>query len=156
MWRLDTSWGRPDRQLCNRLSITRFMQYHIRATFERCCLRVRMVALLLHVNTIMRTASGWCCPDVRTVAILYHVLPYQGWCLGGIALSSRQMQLSSHICLREWNPISCRTLMSVQTDATLNCSKLLDTDGRPDAWLGHPDGSLESDFSDLESAHNLL
>jgi hypothetical protein len=33
---------------------------------------------------------------------------------------------------------------------------LLDTDGRPDAWLGHPDGRLGSNFSDLESAQNLL
>jgi hypothetical protein len=37
----------------------------------------------------------------------------------------------------------------VRTDATLNCSNLLDTDGLPD-------GSLGSDFSDLESAQNLL
>jgi hypothetical protein len=37
-----------------------------------------------------------------------------------------------------------------------NSSKLLGSDGRPDAWLGHLDGSLGSDFSDLESAQNLL
>jgi hypothetical protein len=73
------------------------------------------------------------------------------------------MHLSSHICVCEGNPISCRTLTGIQTvlqrrldgctgildssrtlksvrtcchdvhmDATLNCSKLLDTDGRPD------------------------
>jgi len=34
--------------------------------------------------------------------------------------------------------------------------KLLDTVGRPDARLGHPDGNKGSDFFELESAHNLF
>jgi len=34
----------------------------------------------------------------------------------------------------------------VQTDASLNSSNLVDTDGHPDAWLGRPDESLGSDF----------
>jgi hypothetical protein len=55
---------------------------------------------------------------------------------------------------------------------TLNCLKLLDTDGSPDgiatsseqmlltdeclnALLGHPDGNMGYDFSDLESTQNL-
>jgi hypothetical protein len=59
-----------------------------------------------------------------------------------------------------------------RTDATLNSSKLLDTDGHPDgitassgrmlltdespdASLDCPDGNLGSDFSELESAQNL-
>jgi hypothetical protein len=74
---------------------------------------------------------------------------------------------------------SSRTLNSVRTcchdvwtDATLNWSKLLDTDGspdviatssrhmllideRPDALLGCPDGNQGSDFSELESTQNL-
>jgi hypothetical protein len=81
------------------------------------------------------------------------------------------MELFSHICVCEGNPISCRTLMSVwtcccgvQTDATLNSSNLLDTDGRPDGittssgrmlltdehpdiLLGCQDGNKGSDFS---------
>jgi len=61
----------------------------------------------------------------------------------------------------------------VRTDATLNCSNLLDTDGRldgiamssgcmlltdehPDTLLSRPDESLGSDFSDLKFAQNLL
>jgi hypothetical protein len=54
----------------------------------------------------------------------------------------------------------------VRTDGTLNCSKLLDTNGRPDgcyftdarpdARQERADGILGSDFSDLESAQNLL
>jgi len=74
---------------------------------------------------------------------------------------------------------SSRTLKSVRTcycdirtDASLNYSKLLDTDGspndilmsskrmfltdeRPNALLGRPDGNKGSDFSELESAQNL-
>jgi hypothetical protein len=71
--------------------------------------------------------------------------------------------LSSHIYVCEGNPISCQTLMSiqmcchdVQTNATLNCLNLLDTNGHQDACLGHHNGSLGSDFFDLESAQNLL
>jgi hypothetical protein len=33
--------------------------------------------------------------------------------------------------------------------------KLLDTDGRPDASLGRPNGNKGSDFSELESSQNL-
>jgi hypothetical protein len=73
------------------------------------------------------------------------------------------MQLSSHICVWEGNQISCWTLMSVRTccwdvrtDATLNNLKLPDTYGHPDGWLDLPGGSLGSDFSNLESAQNLL
>jgi hypothetical protein len=60
----------------------------------------------------------------------------------------------------------------VQKDATLNCSKLFDTDGHPngiatlsrrmlltderlDALLGRPDRNKGSDFFELESTHNL-
>jgi hypothetical protein len=60
----------------------------------------------------------------------------------------------------------------VRTDATLNCSNILDIDGspdgiamasgwmlltneRPDALLGCPDRNKGSDFSELESAQNL-
>jgi hypothetical protein len=38
----------------------------------------------------------------------------------------------------------------------LNCSNLLDTDESLDTCLGRPNGILGSDFSDLESAQNLL
>jgi hypothetical protein len=89
------------------------------------------------------------------------------------------MQLSSHICVCKGNLISCRTLISirtyyheVRTDATLNCSNLLDIDGHPDgivmssgrmlltnersdALLGHLDGNKGSDFYELESVHNF-
>jgi hypothetical protein len=89
------------------------------------------------------------------------------------------MQLSFHICDCGGNPISCRKLMSVRTyccdvrtDVTLSCSKLLDTDGRPDgittssgwmlltderldAFLGRLNRNKGSDFSELESAQNL-
>jgi hypothetical protein len=66
------------------------------------------------------------------------------------------MQLSSYIRVCEGNLITCRTLMSVRTDATLNCLNLLDTDGGPDVCLGPLDGILGSDFSELEFAQNLL
>jgi hypothetical protein len=65
--------------------------------------------------------------------------------------------------------IRCR---DVQRDATLNCSKLLDIDGRPDGiatssgrmllidecpdvLLGRSDKNKGSNFSELESAQNL-
>jgi hypothetical protein len=41
------------------------MQYHIGATSRSYCPSVWMIALLLHVITIIRTASKWCCPDVQ-------------------------------------------------------------------------------------------
>jgi hypothetical protein len=44
----------------------------------------------------------------------------------------------------------------VQTDATLNCSNLIDTDERLNACLGRSDRILGSDFTELESAQNLL
>jgi hypothetical protein len=60
----------------------------------------------------------------------------------------------------------------VRTDAILNSSKFLDTDGcpdekfssfrrmlltdeRPDVILSHPNGSLGFDFFEMESAQNL-
>jgi len=117
--------------------------------------------------------------------------------------SSGRLQLSSHICVWDKNPITCQTLNGVRTvlprrldgctwtldssrtlnsgwtichysrtDAILNSSKFLDTDGRPDgkfssSWrmlltderpdiiLSPPDGSLGSDFSALKSTQNL-
>jgi len=33
--------------------------------------------------------------------------------------------------------------------------KLLDTDGRPNAWLGRLGGNIGSNFSELESVQNL-
>jgi hypothetical protein len=69
--------------------------------------------------------------------------------------------------------MSVRTCCSdVQTDVTLNCSKLLDTDGRldgiatssgqmlltderSDALLGRFNRNKGSNFSELESAQNL-
>jgi hypothetical protein len=68
---------------------------------------------------------------------------------------------------------SSRTLKSVRTDATLNCSKLLDTNGssdgiamlsrqmlltdeRLDLLQGRPDGNKGFDDFELESAQNLL
>jgi len=77
-------------------------------------------------------------------------------CSDDVALTSGQMQLSSHIRVCEGNMIPCRTLICVRTDATLNCSNLLDTYRCLDACLGHPDGILGFDFSELESAQNLL
>jgi hypothetical protein len=44
----------------------------------------------------------------------------------------------------------------VRMGATLNRSNLLDADGRLDACLSLSDGSLGSDFSNLESEQNLL
>jgi len=41
-------------------------------------------------------------------------------------------------------------------DASLNSLNFLDTDGRPDACMSRLDGSLGSDFSDLESAESSL
>jgi hypothetical protein len=127
-----------------------FKRFHIRATSGRCCPSVRTVVLVLHVITIIRTASGRCFPDVQTITILLHVLPYQGPRPDGVALSSRRMQLSSHICVCEGNLISCRTLMSVRMDATLNYLNPLDTDG------GRPNEILGSDFCELKFAQNLL
>jgi hypothetical protein len=132
------------------------------------------------------------------VVILLHVLPYEVWRPDGVDLSSGRMQLSSHIRVYEGKLNSPRTLTgvhtvlpcrsdgctgmlkssqilysvcchNVRTDATLNCSKLLDTDGsldgittssgrmrltneRPDALLGRPNKNKGSDFSELESA----
>jgi hypothetical protein len=70
------------------------------------------------------------------------------------------MNSGQTICLYVW------------TDASWNSSKFLDTDGhpdgiatlygrmlltdeRPDALMSHPDESLGSDFSELESSQNL-
>jgi hypothetical protein len=61
---------------------------------RQCCPRVQTVALLLHVITIIRIASGLCCPDVQTVVILLHILPYHGLHPDGVALSFGPMQLS--------------------------------------------------------------
>jgi len=87
-------------------------------------------------------------------------------CPGGIVTSSGWI----HWCT--WTLDSSGTLKSVrtccwdiQTDANLNYSKLLDTDGSPDS-IGTssrrilltdecPDKNKGSDFSDLESAQNL-
>jgi hypothetical protein len=99
-----------------------------------------MAATLLNAISIIKTASRWCCPDVRTVVILPHVLPYQRPRPVVVALSSGWIQLSSHIRVCEGNSITCQTLMNVRTcchdvrtDATLNSSNLLDTNGCPDA-----------------------
>jgi hypothetical protein len=44
----------------------------------------------------------------------------------------------------------------IRMDATLNSSNLLDTNGRPDARQGHQGEILGSDFSEVESAQNIL
>jgi hypothetical protein len=96
--RPDGSWEHQDGQLCNRLSITSFTQYHIRVEFERCCPSVQTVALLLHVIFIIRNsvqtilpwrpdgcnssprlalsriASGQCRLDVRANAAVFPYL----------------------------------------------------------------------------------
>jgi hypothetical protein len=51
---LDCSWGRPDRQLCNRLSKLVEYSFLNRAAFGRCCPSVRTVALLVHAIFILR------------------------------------------------------------------------------------------------------
>lgn len=100
-----------------------------------------------------------------------HILPYQGWRPDGVDMSSRRMQLSSHICICKGKPNSSQTLTGilkvlprrpdgctitlessrtlksirtcchdVRTDATFNCSKLLDTDGVWTVLQRRPDG----------------
>jgi hypothetical protein len=54
----------------------------------------------------------------------------------------------------------------IRTDANLNCSKLLDTDGRPDGKFSssgrmllteeHPDGCKGNELTDLNSTQSLL
>jgi hypothetical protein len=172
--------------------------------------------------------SGRCCPSVRTVVLPLHtisIIRYErqdhgvwrpdGWTssarlsLSKIAsgrehTSSERLQLSSHICVWDKNPITCRTLNGVrtvlprhldgctwtlddsrilnsgrtifhyvQTDATLNSSKLLGTDGgpdrkfsssermlltdeRPDGIPHRPDGCKRTELTDLNSAQSLL
>jgi hypothetical protein len=80
---------RPDDLLCNWLFIMCFTRFHIKTASKWCCLRVRMVALCLHVIAITRPhpdnvvllsrwmqsvhaislsrilVFGQCCPDVR-------------------------------------------------------------------------------------------
>jgi hypothetical protein len=157
----------------------RSTRFHIRAAFRWHCPRVQTVALLLHAIFIIRTTFERCCLDVRTDAAVFlytclwrksdylsnsdvcsDVLP---WRPNGVALTSGRTQLSSYIRVCEGNLITCRTLMcvrtcchDVRTDATLNCSNILDNDGRLNAWLGRPDGILGFDFSKLEFVHNLL
>jgi hypothetical protein len=50
----DGSWGRPDWQLCNRIS--KFVEYSFpnRTESGRCCPSIRMVALLLHAIFILK------------------------------------------------------------------------------------------------------
>jgi len=64
----------------------RFMHFHIKAVFGWCFLRVRTVALCLHVIAIIRTASGW----MHNVCTQF---PYQGsQCPDSVALSSNTVR----------------------------------------------------------------
>jgi hypothetical protein len=49
------------------------------------------------------------------IVTLLHVLPYQGYRPDDVDLTSGRMQLSSHICVWEGNPFTCRTLTGVRT-----------------------------------------
>jgi hypothetical protein len=110
-----------------------------RAAFRRCCPSVRTITLQLHAIFIIRTG-------VRTVLPWrsdgYKSAPHLALsriASGRVDLSSGRLQLSSHICVCEENPFTCWTLdcvrtccWDIRTDATLNSSKLLETDGSLD------------------------
>jgi hypothetical protein len=92
--RLNASWGRPNEQLCNRLSITRSTQYHIRAASGQCCPNVRTVACKYHNKDRIQMVLPWrsdgcnsslylalsmitserCCPIIRTDATVFPYL----------------------------------------------------------------------------------
>jgi hypothetical protein len=92
---------------------------------------------------------------------------------GGIASSSGRLNWCTWTLDYSGSLKSGRTICHyVRTNATLNSSKLLDTDGgldwkfsssgwmlltdeRSDGLQGRPDGCLGSDFSELEFAQNL-
>jgi hypothetical protein len=82
------------------------------------------------------------------VVPLLHVITIiktmSGWCSPVV-----RMDATAFPCMR-----TC--YHDVWTDATLNISNLLDSDGRLDARQGCPDGILGSDFSEVEFAQNLL
>jgi hypothetical protein len=79
--------------------------------------------------------------------------------------SSERLQLSSHTCVLERNLSTCQTLKSIEGSRHKGRSRqkvlIVRTN---DAWIveqldgisRHPDGCKGSDFSDLESVHNLL
>jgi hypothetical protein len=78
-------------------------------------------------------------------------------------MSSERMHWNAGIFLNSDSVQTC--CHDVQTDATVNCSKLLDIDGSSDGIATssrrnlltdeRPDGILGFDFSELESAQNL-
>jgi hypothetical protein len=85
--------------------------------------------------------------------------PYHGsWRPDDVALASGQVQAIFPLCVCKGKLETSQTLKNVrtcchdvQTDATFNCSKLLDTNERPDTWLGRVDRNMGSNFSKLES-----
>jgi hypothetical protein len=77
----DRSIECQDGLLCNLLSITCFMRFHIKATFERCCPRFRMVALCLHIIAItgprpdgVALSFRRCCPVFRIDVECMHTI----------------------------------------------------------------------------------
>jgi hypothetical protein len=103
-----------------------------RATSKRCCPSVQTVALLLYAISIIRTerpdSVDWR-PDGWTSS---------AW-LALSRIASGRLQLSSHFYVWKGNPFTCQTLKGVwtccrdiQTDATWNSLKLLETDGSLD------------------------
>jgi hypothetical protein len=115
----------------------------IKAASGRCRPRVRTVTNCLHIISLSRTASGQCCPVDLTDAS----------CLPNPCLQ-RKSKYFSNSDLRPNN-----VALSSGRMHTRAIQKLLDLDGHPDAWLGHPDGNKGSDFfwvvNYAESSWNL-
>jgi len=130
---------RPDGQLCNR--ILRFMLSILRP-------RLDGVALLLQVNTIIRTVSGRCCPIVQTDAAVF---PYL--CLW------RKFDFLSNSDERSdvlpWRPDGWNLELLESSRHWWVSGRMLLTDECSDILLGRPDGNKGSDFSELEFAQNL-
>jgi hypothetical protein len=130
-------YHRTYRILCTyRISIMFSIHFHIRAAFGRCCHIVWTVASSAapnyHNKDLLRTVLP-CRPNGCNSSTRLALLRIaSGRCFPNVG----QMQLSAHTRVCEGNLISCRTIIcvrtychEVQTDATLNCLNILDTDG---------------------------
>jgi hypothetical protein len=116
------------------------MRFHIKAAFEGCCPRVRTVAFCLHVIIITRPRPNGVGLSSERMQSVCTQFPYQGSRHpDGVALTYGRVKVVFSLRVWEGKLQSSQTLKSdqtccrdVRTDATLNCSKLLNTDGRPD------------------------
>jgi hypothetical protein len=117
----------------------RFTHFHIKAVLERCCPRVRIVTLCLHVIAITGPRPNSVALSSERMQSVYTQFPYQGsQHPGDVALTSKWVQAIFPLCVCEEKLESSWTLKSIR-----KCCH--ETNGRMQLWIVRSFSTLMGD-----------